>query len=64
MLIIKFQSKHLTERQPSRCCCFQLLGVSGRAATLVHVQLMLSEIPSQPSELETKGTLTDLNVAC
>lgn len=29
---------------------------------LVHVQLMPSEMPSQPSEPETKGTLIDLNV--
>lgn len=62
MLIIKLQSKHLTEVF-TRCYCFQLPGVSGRAATLVHVQLMPSEIPSQPSEVETKGMLTDLNVA-
>lgn len=59
MLIIKLQSKQLTEGQPSPCYCFQLPGVSGRAAMLVPVQLMPSEIPSQPSELETKGTLTD-----
>lgn len=63
MLIIKLQSKHLTEGQPSQCYCFQLPGVSGRAAMLLHVQLMPSEIPSQPCQLETKGTLTDLNVA-
>ena len=63
MLIIKLQSKHLTEGQPSRCYCFQLPGVSGRAAMWVHLQLMPSEIPRQPAELETKGTLTDLNVA-
>lgn len=30
---------------------------------LVHVQLVPSEIPSQPSELDTKGTLTGLKVA-
>lgn len=33
-----------------------------QSSYLVHVQLMPSEMPSQPSELETKGTLNDLNV--
>lgn len=63
MLIIKLQSKHWTEGQLSQCYCFQLLGVSDKAATLVHIQLMLLEIPSQPSALETRGMLTDLHVA-
>lgn len=29
---------------------------------LVHIQLVPSEIPSQPLELDTKGMLTGLNV--